>query len=177
MKKALLLLSFSMVYFSANAQYTNAEISNDSLIINYPKSFKKKDFLLTVGIGYLGSNSNSRLILYCKAEFALHKFIGLGFNYGYESLIYPSGAIVGINTFLLRGNIHPLITKKFDPYVGAGIGFHLISYPSLSNKQNSLVGGFDCTIGARYFILKNLALYTEFGFTKSFLQSGITYKL
>ncbi|MES2837239.1 MAG: hypothetical protein V4667_06940 [Bacteroidota bacterium] len=176
MQKALLLLSFSIVFFSAKAQYTRGEVSNDSSIINSAKAFQKKDFLLTVGLGYPGANSNTKLVFYTKAEYAMHKLFGVGVNYAYESLYFPYGGIVGVNTLLLRGNIHPLTTKKFDLYIGGGIGFHLIKYPTLSNKQNALVGAFDCTIGARYFLAKRIALYSEIGLAKTIIQSGLTYK-
>jgi hypothetical protein len=73
--------------------------------------------------------------------------------------------------------------KKFDPFVGAGLGFNVVScdFPGLAGIIDpcSGVGGlyFIGRIGGRYFYKPNLAVYADAGAGAATLNVGLTFKL
>lgn len=98
----------------------------------------------------------------------------------------------------LRSNYHFFVTPKWDLYGGLGFGigrFSLNTYTT--SPTNQFFTNFDipepysmeATIGGRYFLHKNLAVYSELGVGKAWLifkskiipdalfQAGITLKI
>jgi hypothetical protein len=110
--------------------------------------------------------------------------IGVGVNYysysdrlgtvGWDSSILPIGA---------TGNYHfKLANKKWDAFVGAGLGYQIIncSFSGLGTSGdlcgNSAVY-FIGRAGGRYFYRPNLALYADAGAGDAALNIGATLKL
>jgi hypothetical protein len=89
---------------------------------------------------------------------------------------------------LLRINYHFIYTKKFDIYYGFGIGGRLgpinqtVNFPGFYRSpepkgNDDFPIGFECSVGARYFISPCFALYAEAGLCKSLIQAGISYNV
>jgi len=78
----------------------------------------------------------------------------------------------------VRGNYHFKRTSKLDAYAGIGMGYGRLSlgtYTEAPLNQFS-VGyslpkplSFEGTVGCRYYVLKNIGIYGEFGLGKSWL--------
>ena len=67
---------------------------------------------------------------------------------------------------------------KFDPFVGAGLGFYIVSEPSgfTGAGYNSGVY-FIGVIGMRYFLNPNMAFYADAGAGAGSLHVGLSWKL
>ena len=82
---------------------------------------------------------------------------------------------------LARANYHFGKSEKFDPYVGAGIGYVNSKYSNdQSATRNKVPGtlGYSGQLGARYYFNTSLGVYAEIGYVGgSFGQLGITVKL
>lgn len=67
---------------------------------------------------------------------------------------------------------------KFDPFVGAGLGFYIVSEPSgfTGAGYNSGVY-FIGVIGMRYFLSQNMAFYADAGAGAGSLHVGLSWKL
>jgi opacity protein-like surface antigen len=81
----------------------------------------------------------------------------------------------------LRGAYHfELENEKLDPYVGASLGYVVVSV-SGDDSEGSTVGsgaGYGAFGGIRYYIQNNLGLNAELGYSSfSFLNIGVTLKL
>ena len=64
--------------------------------------------------------------------------------------------------------------------MGYGIGSVGLSTndPDLEEVDIDAGGlGLESTLGIRYFVTKNIGIYTEVGFAKSIIQFGLNYKL
>jgi hypothetical protein len=93
-------------------------------------------------------------------------------SYGYE--VKYSGILIGP-----RGSYHFGTSEKFDPYVGATLGYVIVSvsdntgYPGAKASGLGL-GGF---LGARYFPGSSVGFHAELGYTSfSFLTAGVSFK-
>lgn len=83
-----------------------------------------------------------------------------------------------------RVNFHFATTRIFDPYFGFGFGYRserlrIESGDPIDSSNEGSLGwygampvGFETTIGTRFFITDNFAIYTEAGLAKSVLQFG-----
>lgn len=68
--------------------------------------------------------------------------------------------------------------KKFDPFVGAGLGFYIVSEPSgyPGSAYNSGLY-FIGVIGMRYFLSEKMAFYADAGAGAGALHVGLSWKL
>lgn len=68
--------------------------------------------------------------------------------------------------------------KKFDPFVGAGLGFYIVSEPSGYTGAGYNSGlYFIGVIGMRYFLNDNMAFYADAGAGAGSLHVGLSWKL
>lgn len=68
--------------------------------------------------------------------------------------------------------------KKFDPFVGAGLGFYIVSEPSGYTGPGYNSGlYFVGVIGMRYFLNENMAFYADAGAGAGALHVGLSWKL
>ncbi|HVT84097.1 MAG TPA: outer membrane beta-barrel protein [Chitinophagaceae bacterium] len=93
-------------------------------------------------------------------------------SFGYD--VKYTGVLIGP-----RGSYHFATTEKFDPYVGATLGYVIVSvtdntgYPGAKASGVGL-GGF---LGARYFPGNSVGIHAEIGYTSfSFLTAGVTFR-
>ena len=68
--------------------------------------------------------------------------------------------------------------KKFDPFVGAGLGFYIVSEPSgyTGAGYNSGIY-FVGVLGMRYFLNESMAFYADAGAGAGALHLGLSWKL
>jgi hypothetical protein len=67
---------------------------------------------------------------------------------------------------------------KFDPFVGAGLGFYIVSEPSGFTGAGYNSGlYFIGVIGMRYFLNQNMAFYADAGAGAGSLHVGLSWKL
>jgi hypothetical protein len=68
--------------------------------------------------------------------------------------------------------------KKFDPFVGAGLGFYIVSEPSGYPGPGFNSGlYFIGVVGMRYFLSDNMAFYADAGAGAGALHVGLSWKL
>jgi hypothetical protein len=68
--------------------------------------------------------------------------------------------------------------KKFDPFVGAGLGFYIVSEPSGYPGPGFNSGlYFIGVVGMRYFLNDNMAFYADAGAGAGALHVGLSWKL
>jgi len=95
-----------------------------------------------------------------------------GFEYSDELIIY---------TGLIRVNYHPIITRKWDVYLGGGLGYVNSQYKSsLGTGSSNVPGefGYSAQVGAHYYLTKKAGFYGELGYVNgSFLQLGVCLQL
>ncbi len=139
--------------------------------------------------------------------------IGLNFTYnfsriswmddGYDTVIhgkrpYEYGIEAEDFSLTCRANYHFIRNKKMDVYAGLGAGYGKITlgtYTEAPLNQFSVGYAFprplsvETTIGIRYYIIKNIAIYSELGMGKSWIlfkkyfipesiiQGGIHFKI
>lgn len=78
-----------------------------------------------------------------------------------------------------RGAYHFPVNSKFDPYLGASLGYVVVS---VSDNQGSTAAaasgiGYGAFAGAKYFFQENIGAYAELGYSSlSLLSLGITLK-
>lgn len=117
---------------------------------------------ITLG-GYAGFYSN-------KAE-----FIHPSYTYGWK-----------YNNFLIgaRGALHYEFVDKLDTYVGAMLGYNIVSASYYSTGSGTPVhsatgsGAFFSTyLGARYYVAPKFALFAEVGYGLSAIELGVAFKL
>lgn len=129
-----------------------------------------------------------------KAEYVFHKNISIGFNatYNYSNVNWledgalPQGGWTkyeyGVNvneiSVNIRANYHYWNRKKWDGYVGLGGGYGYIDAATYTKAPRVTFNSYyrfpnpislECTAGLRYFIIKNVGLYTELGLGKSWI--------
>lgn len=87
---------------------------------------------------------------------------------------------------MVRGNYHFGTTRRWDPYVGAGVGYGLsifnLDAGDSENPEGTLPSGpspiaLEATIGARFFITPKFAAYAEVGYSQSLANFGFSFKL
>lgn len=90
-----------------------------------------------------------------------------------------------INAVMLgaRGALHYEFVRNLDTYLGIMVG------GTIANTRNEGVwmasgtppryGGFlfDLFLGARYYVIPNLALYGEFGFGVAYFNLGVSFRI
>ncbi len=66
--------------------------------------------------------------------------------------------------------------KKFDPFVGAGLGYRIASASGFAGSYSSGIY-FIGVIGMRYFLSDKMALYADAGAGSGALHVGLSWKL
>ena len=68
--------------------------------------------------------------------------------------------------------------KKFDPFIGLGLGYYIVTEPSgyPGSSYNSGIY-FIGTLGMRYFLSENMAFYADAGAGAGALHVGLSFKL
>ena len=96
-------------------------------------------------------------------------------------------------TALLRFNYHVYTTNKLDPYFSFGGGYKKISktyvsdgpdyvnqyyeeYSYADDGASLLPIAFEAVAGMRYYFTPQIAIYSELGIAKTFLQGGVSMK-
>ena len=107
------------------------------------------------------------------------RFLGFGSSFGYT---YVPISVIANYHFQIQTN------KKWDPFVGIGLGYQRVSYDCEINGidycDDDLYGGGDYgsglyfvgRVGVRYFWRPRLALYADAGAGAANLHVGVMYK-
>lgn len=164
-------------------------------------TFEKHDIVLSAGIGIGTAVDVGKTVvppLSFKMEYALldclfdeRSALGvggyLGFaagkktyaSYGYNSFSQRINAVM----IGARGTFHYEFVNNLDTYAGLMLG------GTIANTRNegvwTLVGNpprhggflFDVFVGARYYIVPNLAVYGEFGFGVAYFNLGVSFRI
>ena len=86
---------------------------------------------------------------------------------------------------IARGNYHFGSSEKFDPYIGAGVGYYNFKYESVygdGTKTGNLFAipgafGFNGQLGAKYYFSPNFGAFAEVGYVAGgFGQVGLVGK-
>jgi OmpW family len=146
-----------------------------------------------VGIGGL---SGASLSLGGRFEYAFKSLpdlgngtLGIMVSADYYSHSYNYGGFAGAYSFSYKWipigatvNYHfKLESTKFDPFVGLGLGYTLVtascSGPYCGSGAYSSAIYFIGRLGGRYFFSDNMALYADVGAGAATLNAGIMFKL
>lgn len=104
--------------------------------------------------------------------------IGAGVNYYSWSVPYFKWTYMPIG---VTGNYHfKLENKKWDAFLGAGLGYQIIScdYSGIgSNLCSNSAVYFIGRAGGRYFMKDNMAIYADAGAGDAAINIGVTFKL
>ncbi|MFM2225179.1 MAG: hypothetical protein RJA07_1381 [Bacteroidota bacterium] len=192
---------FLCFLFSFSAFAKGFEEGKSYISLNYGKN----DFALEHFLHHRDIVNPTKYLIgpvYLKYEKAVKKRWGIGFNSAYDFstvdfyhiINTPSGqAVTNYDhvkyksfSLLVRMNYHLLSNKRFDPYIGAGLGYRWRTWSFTSTDVNEklrlprkiyLPLGFDLTMGFRYFVVQKIAIECEVGIAKSPFQFGITYRI
>ena len=183
------------------------------------QAFDASTKMLTVSIGgadmfhipagytyYTGFYSPLTAEVYFQGEFAVHKYVGVGFNvmlggrpanygynynyitgygygFGYRSEFNMAfGGLANFHFYQLIAdktgkNIH---ADKLDIYVGLSLGGGVAIHPSDAYYPSTNLDGLfyiGPQVGAHYFFNDHIGINAEVGFGKTFVSAGVTFKL
>lgn len=119
------------------------------------------------------------------AEYFINNKISIGTSASYsvvngETKRFLVDEQISIFTALARANYHFGKSKKFDPYIGGGLGYVRSVYKNNNSIPGPVPGefGYSAQIGAHYYLSKHLGFYGELGYVNgSFLQLGVVMKI
>ena len=129
--------------------------------------------------------------IHVKAEYGVAEKFGIGLSLGYMDFdvsynfdSYKEGFKCSIIGILPRFNYHFVNKENLDIYTGLGAGLYLFNWKFYSDNPNAMEQtvaipggfGFEGSIGLRYFISPNAGIYTELGYTLSFVSGGFVLK-
>jgi outer membrane protein W len=123
-----------------------------------------------------------------QVEYALSNRWGLGLSAYYEKYQINSSSIGPFSSerfyeqekyellsVMARGSYHfGKKDNRFDPYIGAGIGFTEVNDDFFKDKWYTAIG--ELKLGGRYFFTKNIGVHLEAGLGTIFVQTGLTVK-
>lgn len=124
-------------------------------------------------------------------DYGLSKHISAGIAIGYsvtngkfDQFGYKFTEKLTGFTVLARSNYHFFIKgNKFDPYVGAGLGFFKFNYsndsPGIVNTKVPGSFGYSAQLGTRYYFSELLGLHAELGYVGtggSLGELGVSFK-
>jgi len=175
MNKVICCLLFVLVFFISVSQ-------------SYAQAFKQDNQVVQVGIGFglagiYGSSSFPPIT--ASYEYAIDKNFSLGGIVGYASSSDTYNNVDYTYSYLIigaRGAYHfPVENVKIDPYVGATLGYNIVSFSSSVNQTGYTASGsyalFGIHGGVRYYFQPNMAVFGEVGYGIGFLDVGISFKL
>lgn len=136
---------------------------------------------------YKVSNNGTYTLIY---EYGFGDRISAGVALGYSQVEGNfDGAGTGFTftekltnlSILARANYHLGKFKKFDPYVGGGIGYFHFNYenskPEIIESKSPGAFGYSAQLGLRYYFIPQLAAFGEVGYVGgSLVQLGATFK-
>ncbi len=190
-----LYFKFLTIVFSLklNGQYNHAISAG----VGFPNLSRLSNQLFKNDNGYTSKGSGP---FHFKYEYYIKPRItvGLNINYNYFEASYFATASDGnkivpnkitiknrSTAFNIRANffiLNPETHTKWQLYTGIGFGYkhgklNLIAEypeykPTITLPRINRFGA-ECTLGARYFIVKNIGIYTELGLAKSIIQAGV----
>lgn len=140
------------------------------------------DIAAVIGLGGIGEASIALGGRYEKIFKALPDMNDglLGFRVGVDWYTFSvSGFTWSYIPISASVNYHfKMDNKKFDPFVGAGLGFYIVSEPS-GYPGSAFNSGlyFIGVIGMRYFLSDKLAFYADAGAGAGALHVGLAWKL
>jgi uncharacterized membrane protein YgcG len=172
----------------------------------HAQAFKKSStsFASGLGLGNLFGSQSMYGPYHFKIEKGLTKYLSLGVSAslarnGYQhKLPVVNDALNEISDAannesqnwaygaVARLNLHIGKSKKFDPYVGAGLGyrssnwngtFDPIEFQGMNYYIPNTPIAYEFGIGARYYLLPFLGVYAELNAGKSPLQGGIIFNI
>ncbi len=181
------------------------------------QAFDNSTKLITLSIGgadmfhipagyayYTGFYSPLTAQVYVQGEFAVHKYVGVGFdvtlggrpaNYGYAGALGNGGYYTGYRSEfniavggLANFHFYQLIADKtgknlhadkLDIYVGLSLGGGVAIHPSDAYYKTNLDGLFYVgpQLGVHYFFNDRIGINGEVGFGRTFVSAGVTFKL
>jgi hypothetical protein len=196
--KLIIVLSFGFIFL--NGQTANAQ------------SYKEGDNLIHVGIGFpsLYSESVSGLTgattsgippVYGSFEHGINEHWSVGGYLAYtsQSVRFPA-TFVDPNTYAITtgtqgwdlsifvigvtGDYHFATGDAFDPYVGAMVGYGIVSNNGYSSDPNNPYTGFGSVaaraffihIGANYYFTDSFGIHAELGYGLSLVNIGASLK-
>lgn len=164
-------------------------------------TFEKNDVVLSAGVGIGTAVDIGRTVvppISFKAEYCLldrlfddRSALGVGGYMGFAAG-RKTYAYYGYNRFSQRindvmigacGTFHYQFVNRLDTYAGLMLG------GTIANTRNEGVwtlggnpprhGGFlfDVFVGARYYVIPNLAVYGEFGFGVAYFNLGVSFRI
>lgn len=204
MKKLITLVMIAVVSFSS--LQTKAQAFDQSTKMLTISIGGADMFHIPAGYAYYSSlYSPLTAQLYVQGEFAVHKYVGVGFNatiggrpanYGYYGGIYGYGgyytgyrsefniAVGGLANFHFYQLIADKTGKnlhadKLDIYVGLSLGGGVAIHPSDAYYGTNIDGLFYVgpQVGVHYFFNDRIGINGELGYGKTFVSAGVTFKL
>jgi opacity protein-like surface antigen len=185
-KHLFILFFLFLLFHNSNAQNELNTITSKNTsdimighgIGNIWKSFLKKGINIP---NYKISSIGPVNIIY---EHGITKRISSGLSFTYSNIkgSYNNGGFffkdnLMIITVLGRFNYHFKLNKKFDTYIGCGLGYVYSKYSnSINTSTNNVPGefGYSAQLGIKYYFVNGLGLYSEVGYVNgSFIQAGL----
>ncbi|MFM2386286.1 MAG: hypothetical protein RL660_1043 [Bacteroidota bacterium] len=129
--------------------------------------------------------------LHGKFELGLSRRIGVGLSVNYitsraifANAGYDYDLRFASTKLNIRSNLHLGNKKRFDPYIGIGLGYGFGGNNFKTNdpffKPYDLGNprlGFEVTLGSRFYFNDNIGIYAELGMARSIVQFGLCYKV
>lgn len=157
---------------------------------SYLGAFGKGGFYRYGGYYYGGYNYGFWYsgTLSVQAEFGVHDYVGIGLVTGIGGRNYRGGGGVLYVPVGIFANFHfyqliedktskDIHGDKLDLYAGLNVGSGLaVGFPA----DNSTIGGMlfvGPQFGVKYFFKPKIGVYAEFGYGKSLLEAGLSFKL
>lgn len=163
----------------------NSLISAGIGIGNIWKTFLKEAFTYPPNTYKVSSKGPFTLVY----EYGFSKRISAGIAIGYSEV---NGKFDGFGekftetltnfSILARSNYHFGKFRKFDPYIGVGVGYYHFKYnndkPGIINSKVPGAFGYSGQLGTHYYFIPKFGAYAEVGYVGgSFGQVGLTLKL
>lgn len=162
------------------------------------KSFEEDHNVVGLSIGYgntLHTGSELKMkVLPVMASFEAclkddlfdaNSSLGIGGFMSYSSQTFDKNKIKNKNsslkytdvTFGARVNLHYSFARKLDTYVGAFVGYDLVSVKALyldeGYKPDSNTIIYGAYVGARYYFFRDFAITAEAGYNISYINAGL----
>lgn len=168
-------------------------------IANSQNIFVKHDKVVNVGVGmiknlHVGKNNNGSDFIphittsfeYCIADslFDEKSSIGVGGYFGYATYkkehtgTAHNQSSVNTRSFIFggRGTIHYQFINRLDTYAGLVIGYNKVIDNREMSRSSVKARGWSLFVGAKYYIINNVAITCELGYGISVLDLGVTLK-
>ncbi|MDH5718630.1 MAG: hypothetical protein OEZ22_13475 [Spirochaetia bacterium] len=165
MKKNILIITILMTAISF--QTAAAGLKTKS-----PEKFNKGDFFIGANAG-LGFGA----VFTGNAEYAVHENIGIGGIFGYSSfdLLWDKYKLMLVG---VTGEYHIGIDNKdVDLSLGIMVGYFKFIEPKILGANSISTFARGVYVSGRYYIADNVALKGKLGYSLSFIEVGIDFRL